>query len=199
MDIYVPLLEAGGFAVDVVNGSEVYADAERMKQYQLIVQCITMAQLKPEEEKGLCDAVLAGAGLGGWHGGLADSFRQNTNYQWMVGGQWVAHPGNKIDYTVQITVPDDPITVGLPTTFPFHSEQYYLHTDPSNRVLATTTFTGEYAPWVDGCVMPVVWTRSYGAGRVFFCSLGHQFDEFHAQPAAKELVRRGLLWAGQAL
>ena len=199
MSIYVPLLQAAGFEVDVVNGSEVYADAARMAQYQLIVQCITMASIKPEEEKGLTAAVKAGAGLAGWHGGLADSFRQNTEYQWMVGGQWVAHPGNIIDYTVQITVPDDPLTQGLPTEFPFRSEQYYLHTDPGNRVLATTTFSGEYAPWVAGTVMPVVWTRHYGQGRVFFCSLGHQAPEFTAQPAARELVRRGLLWAGHAL
>lgn len=199
MRIYAPLLEAAGFTVDVVVGSEVYADTERMGQYQLIVQCITMATIKPEEEQGLLAAVKAGAGLGGWHGGLADSFRQNTEYQWMVGGQWVAHPGGIIDYTVQITRPEHPITAGLPTDFPFRSEQYYLHTDPSNEVLATTTFTGEHAPWVAGCVMPVVWTRRYGQGRVFFCALGHQAAEFSAQPAARELVRRGLLWAGHAL
>ncbi|MCC7357838.1 MAG: ThuA domain-containing protein [Anaerolineales bacterium] len=199
MNLYVPWLQAGGFEVDVVNGSAVYADAERMAQYQLIVQCITMATIKPEEEQGLLAAVKAGAGLGGWHGGLADSFRQNTDYQWMVGGQWVAHPGGLIDYTVQIIVPDDPLTQGLPAEFPVHSEQYYLHVDPGNRVLATTTFSGEHAPWVAGTVMPVVWTRYYGQGRVFFCALGHQAPEFSAQPVARELVRRGLLWAGHAL
>ena len=94
---------------------------------------------------------------------MADSFRNSTEYQFMVGGQWVAHPGNIIDYTVQITNRDDPITAGL-NDFSMHSEQYYLHVDPSNEVLATTTFSGEYAPWIDGCVMPVVWKRKWGEG-----------------------------------
>jgi type 1 glutamine amidotransferase len=111
----------------------------------------------------------------------------------MVGGQWVAHPGNIIDYTVQITNRDDPITAGL-DDFSMHSEQYYLHVDPSNEVLATTTFSGEYAPWIDGCVMPVVWKRRWGEGRVFYCSLGHVVADFDV-PEARELVRRGIHWA----
>jgi len=163
------------------------------------VQCITMATIQPEEEKGLLAAVQAGAGFGGWHGGVSDSFRQNTNYQFMVGGQWVAHPGGGIDYSVQLTAPEHAITAGIPRDFAYHSEQYFMHTDPSNAVLATTTFSGEHAPWVAGCVMPVVWTRHYGQGRVFVCTLGHQASEFHDFPPARELVRRGLLWAGQAL
>jgi uncharacterized protein len=199
MKIFAPLVAAGGFEVDVVQGTSVYADAERMARYQLIVQCVTMATIKPEEEKGLLAAVKAGAGLGGWHGGLADAFRQNPEYQFMVGGQWVAHPGGIVDYTVQITKPDHPITAGISREFPFRSEQYYLHVDPINEVLATTTFNGQHAPWVKGSVMPVVWTRHHGAGRVFFCALGHHAAEFNEQPAACELVRRGLLWAGHAL
>ena len=99
--------------------------------------------------RGLLDAIAAGTGIAGWHGGMADSFRNSTEYQFMVGGQWVAHPGNIIDYTVKITNHDDPITAGL-NDFAMHSEQYYLHVDPSNEVLATTTFSGEYAPWIDG-------------------------------------------------
>ena len=125
---------------------------------------------------------------------MADSFR-STEYQFMVGGQWVAHPGNIIDYTVQITNREDPITAGL-GDFSMHSEQYYLHVDPSNEVLATTTFSGEYAPWIDGCVMPVVWKRKWGEGRVFYCSLGHVVADFDV-PEARELVRRGMHWAAR--
>jgi hypothetical protein len=137
--------------------------------------------------------IKAGTGLAGWHGGMADSFRNNVEYQWMVGGQWVAHPGNIIDYTVNITNHDDPITAGL-ADFQMHSEQYYMHVDPSNEVLATTTFDGTYAPWVAGTVMPVVWKRMWGAGKVFYSSLGHVARDFDV-PEAKEIVRRGMLWA----
>ena len=152
-----------------------------------------MSTISKEQEAGLLGAVKAGTGLGGWHGGMADAFRNNTEYQFAVGGQWVAHPGNVIDYTVQVTQQSDPIVAGI-DSFNMHSEQYYLHVDPSNDVLATTTFTGEHAPWIDGTVMPVVWKRRYGTGKVFYCSLGHVAADFDV-PEAKEIVTRGLLWA----
>ena len=140
-------------------------------------------------------AVASGVGIAGWQGGMADSFRQSVDYQFMVGGQWVAHPGNIIDYTVNITNHDDPITAGL-DDFSMHSEQYYLHVDPSNEVLATTTFDGTYAPWIAGTVMPVVWKRRWGAGKVSYCSLGHVASDFGV-PEAREIVRRGMLWASR--
>ncbi len=138
-------------------------------------------------------AIKAGTGLAGWHGGMADSFRNNVEYQWMVGGQWVAHPGNIIDYTVNIINHDDPITAGL-SDFQMHSEQYYMHVDPSNEVLATTTYDGAHASWVAGTVMPVVWKRMWGQGKVFYSSLGHVAKDFDVAEA-KEIVRRGMLWA----
>jgi type 1 glutamine amidotransferase len=123
---------------------------------------------------------------------MADAFRNNTEYQFAVGGQWVAHPGNVIDYTVDITS-DDPIVAGL-GSFAMHSEQYYMHVDPANEVLATTTYTGEHAPWIDGVVMPVAWKKRYGEGKVFFASVGHVASDFDV-PEAKTIVERGLLWA----
>ena len=113
----------------------------------------------------------------------------------MVGGQWVAHPGGVIDYSVTITNKTDPITAGL-KDFWMHSEQYYMQVDPSNEVLATTTFTGEVAPWIAGTVMPVAWKRRWGAGKVFYASVGHVAKDFDV-PEARELVRRGLLWASR--
>jgi hypothetical protein len=126
---------------------------------------------------------------------MGDSFRNNTEYQFMVGGQWVAHPGGVIDYRVNIINHTDPITKGLPD-FDMHSEQYYMHTDPSNEVLATTTFTGAHCAWIGGAVMPVVWKRRWGAGRVFYTSLGHVAADFRV-PEAAEIVRRGMLWAAR--
>ena len=108
----------------------------------------------------------------------------------------MAHPGNIIDYTVDVTKPDDPIMQGIPASFPYHSEQYYMHMDPAIEVLATTTFSGEHAAWTKGVVMPVVWKQHYGAGKVFHCTLGHRAAEFEVKEMAT-IVRRGINWAAR--
>ena len=194
-DIFAPALRERGFEVEVSDTLDSYLDTEKMLALDLVVPIWTMGTITREQEKGLLDAIGSGVGLGGWHGGMADSFRNNTTYQWMVGGQWVAHPGNIIDYTVNITNHDDPITAGI-NDFQMHSEQYYMHVDPANQVLATTTFTGEHAAWVAGTVMPVVWKRMWQQGRVFYSSLGHVASDFNVAEA-KEIQLRGMLWASR--
>jgi uncharacterized protein len=195
VDIFAPYLREQGYDVEIATSLDVYLDERKLRALDLIVQVYTMSTITREQERGLLAAVKGGVGFGGWHGGMADAFRDNPNYQYMVGGQWVAHPGNIIDYTVNIVDRDDPITAGL-SDFAMHSEQYYMHVDPSNEVLATTTFGGEHDPWIAGCVMPVVWKRRYGEGKVFYCSLGHQARDFDV-PEARTIVQRGLLWASR--
>lgn len=196
VDLFAPALREQGYTVEVSDTLDIYLDAVKLRSLSLIVQTWTMGVITPEQEAGLREAVEGGVGFAGWHGGLADAFRNNPNYQFMVGGQWVAHPGNIIDYTVNITDHTDPITEGL-NDFRMQSEQYYMHCDPSNQVLATTTFTGDHGmPWIAGTVMPVVWKRPYGAGRVFYCSLGHVASDFDVLEA-RELNRRGMLWASR--
>ena len=195
VEIFAPLLQKAGFEVEIYNTLDIYTDESKMHSFDLISQVYTMSQISKEQEKGLLAAIRAGAGFAGWHGGMADAFRNNTEYQFMVGGQWVAHPGNIIDYEVNIVDHEDPITAGL-SDFKMHSEQYYMHVDPSNEVLATTTFGGEYAPWIEGTVMPVVWKRRWGEGKIFYASLGHGAADFDV-PEAREIVRRGLIWASR--
>ncbi|MEJ5253436.1 MAG: ThuA domain-containing protein [Chthonomonadetes bacterium] len=192
-EIFAPWLQSQGYEVIVSNTLDTYTDKELMISLNLIVPIWTMGTITPEQEAGLLDAVRSGVGIAGWHGGMGDSFRNNTEYQFMVGGQWVAHPGNIIDYEVNIIKPEDPIVAGL-SDFKMHSEQYYMHVDPSNEVLATTTFSGEYCEWIAGTVMPVVWKRRYGKGRVFYSSLGHVAKDFEV-PEALEIMKRGMLWA----
>ncbi len=195
VDIFAPYLEEQGFEVRVVNTLDVYLEEDYMAALSLIVPVWTMGEITSEQEKGLLAAVLSGVGIAGWHGGMGDSFRNNTEYQFMVGGQWVVHPGGIVDYEVNIINHDDPITAGL-SDFAMHSEQYYMHVDPSNEVLATTTFSGEHYPWVAGCVMPVVWKRRYDQGRVFYTSLGHVAADFQV-PEVRQIVERGMLWASR--
>jgi hypothetical protein len=194
-EIFAPYLKEQGYAVEISDTLDSYLDTVKLQSLDLIVQTWTMDTITPDQQKGLLEAVKSGVGFAGWHGGMADSFRNNPDYQFMVGGQWVAHPGNIIDYEVNIIDHNDPITVGL-ADFKMHSEQYYMHVDPSNQVLATTTFSGEHAPWIEGNVIPVVWKRKWGSGSVFYSSLGHVAKDFEG-PEAREIVNRGMLWASR--
>ena len=195
VEVFAPILEAEGFEVTISDTLDTYTDRDLMLEQDLVVPTWTMGAIEGEQEQGLLNAIDSGVGVAGWHGCMGDSFRNNTNYQFMVGGQWVAHPDGIIDYTVKI-ISDDPIVAGL-EEFSMHSEQYYMHTDPGNEVLATTTLVGrESSPWVNGTVMPVVWKRPWGQGRVFYSSLGHVAADFDV-PEAREIQRRGMLWASR--
>ena len=194
MEMLKPWLESQGAIVELRNNLDAYADKELMATIDLVIQTWTMGSITGEQERGLTEAVRNGVGIAGWHGGLGDSFRNNTDYQFMIGGQWVAHPGGKVDYDVDIADKKDPVMKGL-KTFHMKSEQYYMHVDPSVKVLATTTFSGEGdTPWIKGVVMPVVWKKYYGKGRVFYSSLCHDASDFEV-PEALEIMKRGIEWA----
>ena len=201
-DIFGPWLEEQGYLVKVSDTLDAYLDSDQLRQFNLIVPIWTQGIISKEQETNLLRAVASGVGIAGWHGCMGDSFRMSTDYQFMVGGQWVSHPGGFIDYRVNIVDRTDPITAGL-QDFNINSEQYYMHVDPSNEVLATTTFKGDQqisqiapyeCPWISECVMPVAWKRMWGQGRVFFSSLGHKLEDFEV-PEVMEITKRGLLWA----
>jgi len=195
VDVFAPWLESQGYTVEVSDTLDAYLDTGKLSKLSLIVPVWTQGTITREQEKGLLDAVKGGVGVAGWHGGMGDAFRDNVEYQFMVGGQWVAHPGGVIDYTVNITDHRDPVTAGL-SDFRMHSEQYYMHVDPHVKVLAATTFTGEHAPWIEGATVPVAWKKMYGKGKVFYTSLGHVAADFDA-PEAKTIIQRGMLWASR--
>jgi len=198
-EIFAPWLEEQGFEVRVSDTLDAYLEEDYLKSLALVVPVWTMGTITKAQWKGLEAAVRGGVGVAGWHGGMADSFRENTDYQFLVGGQWVAHPGGVIDHTVNITDREDPVTAGL-ADFKMKSEQYYMHVDPSNKVLATTTFSGEHGgvSWIKGTVMPVAWKRRWGEGRVFYASVGHVAADFDV-PEARAMVGRGMLWAAGEL
>jgi type 1 glutamine amidotransferase len=200
-EIFAGLLKQSGFDVEVRDTLDAFRDEAKLMGLNLIVPIWTMGKITNEQANPVLKAVRGGVGIAGCHGGMCDAFREHTEWQFMTGGQWVAHPGNDgTKYTVHIKDADHPITRGL-RDFAVASEQYYLHTDPSNKVLATTTFP---TPGVDGphvpngfFEMPVVWTRRYGQGKVFYNSLGHQANIFSGIPEAMELMRRGFDWAAK--
>jgi type 1 glutamine amidotransferase len=194
-DLFVPWMHSEGANVIVSDTLDSYTKTN-LKELDLIIQVWTMGQISPDQEKALEEAVSSGVGLTGWHGGLGDSFRNNTEYQFMVGGQWVAHPGGVIDYRVNIIDHKDPVTKGL-TDFDMHSEQYYVQVDPNVKVLATTTFSDKNASWIGGNVIPVAWKKVYSKGRIFYSSLGHVAADYKI-PQALEIQKRGIRWASMS-
>ena len=193
------MLRRAGFEVDRCEGVDCLADLDRLMTYDLIVPCVTMGTLPRECEKNVSRAVREGVGLAGCHGGMCDAFRNSTEWQFITGGQWVAHPGTDgMRYTVNVRRGSSPITEGI-EDFEIVSEQYYLHVDPAIEVLATTRFpiANGYHAANKSVDMPVAWTKYWGLGRVYYCSLGHNDSVFAASPSACLLMERGMLWAAE--
>jgi len=188
-EIFARALRERGFEVEISDTLDAFRDLEKLKQLDLIIPIWTMGTIEKEQLEPLLEAVRSGVGIAGVHGGMADAFRTATEYQYMVGGQWVAHPGGDgVEYTVHIEDTLHPITAGL-HDFTVRSEHYYMHVDPGNTVLATTRF--------GDVVMPVTWIKMYGKGRVFYCSLGHNASVFDQDPQILTMVIRGMLWAAE--
>lgn len=182
--------------VIVSNSTEIYADSDIMDRIDLIIQIITMSDIREKEIKGLLDTIKSGTGFAGCHGGIGDSFRNNTQYQYMVGGQFVSHPGGQLHYKVHVIDGHHPITKDI-EDFSVHTEQYYMHVDPNNTVLATTVFQSEAHQWIQGAVMPVVWIKHFGKGRVFYSSLGHALKDM-IHPESWTILINGIQWAAQS-
>lgn len=196
---FAALLVKNGYEAEISDTLDCLKDAEALKKLDLIVACWTMGEIDNQYVKNIAQAVGAGVGLAGCHGGMCDSFRQDTEWQFITGGQWVSHPGGDgIDYMVNINKGSSPITEGL-EDFPVCSEHYYLHIDPAIEVLATTRFPSVSYYHISNkpVDMPVAWTKFWGNGRVFYTSLGHHDDVFDKSPSAQVLMERGMLWAGE--
>jgi type 1 glutamine amidotransferase len=197
-ELFKELLVSDRFEVKLSNSLDSLADERELQSLSLIVPNWTMGKITPEQLNPVLAAIEDGLGVAGCHGGMCDAFRDSAEWQFMTGGQWVAHPGNdRVSYTVQIAGSSHPIMAGI-RDFSVTSEQYYMHVDPGNKILATTRFPTAPGPHVaNGPVeMPVLWTKLYGKGRVFYCSLGHTPQILSAEPLAT-IMRRGFAWAAR--
>ncbi len=186
-------LEKKGVTLTIENSLDSFADQAKLETFDLIVPNWTMGKISDEQWKGLNAAVKNGVGLGGIHGGMGDAFSYHyAGYAWMVGGHFSGHPYVG-EYTVLLSEESDPITQGMPRQFSYNSEQYYVMIDPAIRALAYTMyeFQGEKVR------MPVVWTRKWGQGRVFYSALGHTADELGKYPDVLAMSIRGMLWAAR--
>ncbi len=198
---FAKMLLEEGWEVDIEDNLECLEDFDRLSKCDLLVACWTMGSISGKQRENVSKAVGAGMGLAGCHGGMCDAFREDVEWHFMTGGQWVSHPGGDgVDYIVNINHGSSPIVEGI-DDFEVCSEHYYLHVDPAVEVLATTRFPHPEQPYyhisnkpVD---MPVAWTKFWGNGRIFYTSLGHHDDVFDKSPMAHKLMKNGLLWAGE--
>ncbi|GAA5193885.1 ThuA domain-containing protein [Rugosimonospora acidiphila] len=210
-DLFIPYLERQGYAVRVEDSPRVYADADFMAGVDLVMQCYTMGTIEPDQVRGLSAAVRAGTGLAGWHGGIADSFRDCADYLHLIGGQFACHPGkdpatrvpgaadhNFVPYTVNLlpAAKSHPITRDL-EDFELTTEQYWVLTDDYIDVLATTTQrVRAWDPWHREVTSPAIWTRQWGAGRIFVTTPGHDLNVLR-HPSVRTIIERGLTWASR--
>lgn len=196
---FASILKKHDFEVDICEGVECLSSLDKLKTYDLLVPCITGSTIPRDYERNVSEAIASGVGIAGCHGGMCDSFRNSTEWQFITGGQWVSHPGGDgVEYTVNVHRGTSPIIDGI-EDFRVVSEHYYLHVDPAVEVLASTQFPliNYYHAANKPIAMPVVWTKYWGVGRVFYCSLGHHDDVFDNSPSAQVLMERGMLWASE--
>jgi uncharacterized protein len=197
-EVFKKVLEKNNFEVEISDSLDAFLDVEKLKSLDLIVPIWTMGKITNEQVKPVLEAVASGVGIAGCHGGMCDAFRENVDWQFMTGGQWVAHPGNDgVEYVVNVKSSSNPIVDGI-NDFKVKSEQYYVHIDPAIEVLATTRFPVVEGPHAaNGQVdVPVVWTKKWGKGRVFYNSLGHHADIFDIEEALT-IMERGFIWAAE--
>jgi type 1 glutamine amidotransferase len=169
-----------------------------------------MATIDRQPLQGLRLAIQAGTGMAGWHGGIADSYRNSSDYLHLIGGQFACHPGkhpdecigeqsdNYVHYRVNMlpSAAEHPITHGL-SDFDLVTEQYWVLSDDYIDVLATTTqAVREWDPWTRPVVSPAVWTRQWGKGRIFVCTPGHRVEVLK-DPNVRTIIERGMLWASR--
>ena len=209
-ELFLPHLLEHGYEVRVEESPQVYADAAYLSGVDLIVQCVSMSEIAPDEVHGLRRAVAGGTGMAGWHGGIADSFRNSADYLHLIGAQFACHPGkdpdervgdatdNFLRYAVNMlpAAAEHPVTRGI-GDFELVTEQYWVLADGYLDVLATTTLAArEFDPWHVPVTAPAVWTRRWGQGRIFVATPGHDLDVL-AHPAVNTILKRGMLWASR--
>ena len=195
-EFFAAKLQEKGFEVEVSGTLDCLNDGEKLKGLNLIVPSVTCGQITDAQCGAVVAAVQSGVGLGGWHGGMGDAFRASLAWQYLTGSQFLDHPGNCLEYTVNIKEKSNPIVQGIPD-FRVKSEQYYMHVDPGNHVLATTEINGADKTWLKGVVMPQIWTRKWGEGKVFYAAPGHNLQDFKDFSELTEIIVRGMAWAAK--
>jgi type 1 glutamine amidotransferase len=155
-------------------------------------------QFPTAQQEALAASVAAGKGLVGVHGANIlgwegdDVDPADRPYFDLLGNRYLSHgPGHHEGrHTIEI-VGEHPITEGL-EDFELFDEYYeFEFADDDVQILAQRHRA-------DGEVIPVLYVRTIGAGRVVYLALGHDMRSW-GEPPVRTLVRRSLAWAAGVL
>ncbi|HUU30416.1 MAG TPA: ThuA domain-containing protein [archaeon] len=207
------LLETGRFDVRVTEEpSGVTAGA--LAPYDLIVVDYCGPRWGLAAEKAVEEFVSSGKGMVVVHGAiyafgemqiLADHHVRTgiteppwPEYAKMAGGKWSDQApesghGDRHSFKVRYTDREHPIARGLKESFIATDELYHnLRLEPEARVLALAFDAPETRG--TGKDEPILWTVSYGQGRVFYTALGHDLVAM-SEPGFVVSFVRGCEWA----
>lgn len=155
---------------------------ENLKHYDGVVFASTTGDLPIPDKQGFVDWIKAGHAFIGMHA-AADTFHGWPGYIEMLGGEF-AHHGAQVGVECLNQDPQNPATASLPKVWKISQEEIYQfkNYDPAkvhdllimDKHPEHKETTGHFA---------VSWCKSYGAGRVFYTSLGHREDVWDADPA----------------
>lgn len=177
------LRTADKFDVTRVNDDLSVLEAPNLDAYDVLVLYWTRGDLTDAQRDGLLNWIASGKGFAGVHSATA-SFRECPEFHEMLGGIFRTHP-KPYEYTVEIVDYQHPIMRDM-DDFTVFDEQYIMDLEPGLHILAEAKYEGEG--------VPVVWTKSWGDGRVYYLALGHDVEACRNEHFALLLIR-GTAWA----
>ena len=195
----------------VEESTAVYADAAYLAGVDLIVQCNTMNTIERAEFEGLRAAIAAGTGMAGWHGGIADSYRNSSDYLHLIGGQFACHPSKDHgelhgDATDNFrTVHGEHAARRSRASHHRGHRRFRAFSRSSTGCCRTTTSTSwPPPPCRPGKRTPGTgtWSRRrsgrghWGEGRIFVATPGHSV-EILKDNNVRTIIERGMLWASR--
>jgi type 1 glutamine amidotransferase len=165
---------------------------DRLSEYDILV---TLSQIKDDTSKvtsqdnmtndyvkALTEFVRSGKGCVAIH---MSAVPFHEDFTQMLGGCFINHPPIQ-EFNIQVEDPLHPITKGI-ASFNIIDELYITNYDPSLHILLSASYKG--------IQNPMTWVKTYGAGRVVYIALGHDFRTF-MNPLFLKLVKQAILWVG---
>ena len=198
----------GAYETVVTNDMSIFKP-ENLAQFDAVCfNNTTGLKFNPEKTPELCkslmDFVRSGKGIVGIHA-ATDNFNEWPEAQEMMGGKFTGHPwGGGGTWAVKIDEPDHPLMAAFKGKgFKINDEIY--RTDPplysrdKQLVLMSLDMSDETTRNVDGfkptdADTGTGWIRTWGKGRIFYCSLGHN-DHLLWNPAILQHYLDGIQFA----
>ena len=190
-----------GFGVDASDDPAVFT-ADNLKQYRALVfsNSNNEAFNADSQREAFRGFIRAGGGFVGIHN-ASGSERNWDYYQQVVGGKFKRHPKLQ-PFTVQVVDRSFPAARGLPATFQWEDECYYMEklvptvkpvlvTDP--RKIVDPDFEKDPGDLLNG-MRPLAWYQNFDGGREFYLALGHKKEDYQ-NPMLTGMILGGIQWA----